>query len=40
MATYGRDYAETNFSPLKQIDASTVAQLALVKVWPTQAPEV
>ena len=34
---YGRDYSETHFSPLKQIDASNVQQLGLIKVWPTSA---
>jgi quinohemoprotein ethanol dehydrogenase len=28
--TIGRDYAETRFSPLKQIDASNVGRLGLV----------
>ncbi len=27
--TYGRDYSETHFSPLKQIDASNVKRLGL-----------
>ena len=35
--TYGRDYAETRFSPLKQIDATNVQRLGLNKVWPTRA---
>jgi len=35
--TYGRDYAETRFSPLKEINASNIAQLGLAHVWPTQA---
>jgi quinohemoprotein ethanol dehydrogenase len=35
--TYGRDYAETHFSPLKQINASNIKQLGLTKVWPTRA---
>jgi quinohemoprotein ethanol dehydrogenase len=35
--SYGRDYAETRFSPLKQIDTTNVQQLGLTKVWPTEA---
>ncbi len=35
--SYGRDYSETRFSPLKQIDATNVQQLGLTKVWPTDA---
>jgi quinohemoprotein ethanol dehydrogenase len=35
--TYGRDYAETRFSPLKQIDSTNVQRLGLAKVWPTRA---
>src|ERR1700722_13888645 len=30
--TYGRDYSETRFSPLKQIDATNVQRLGLTKV--------
>ncbi len=35
--TYGRDYAETRFSPLKQIDTANVQRLGLTMVWPTRA---
>ena len=31
--TYGRDYAETHFSPLAQINAGNVAQLSVVWSW-------
>jgi quinohemoprotein ethanol dehydrogenase len=33
--TYGRDYAETHFSPLKQINAENVARLGLAWSWET-----
>ncbi len=36
--TYGRDYAETHFSPLKQIDASNVKRLGLAWSWDTESP--
>jgi quinohemoprotein ethanol dehydrogenase len=36
--TYGRDYAETHFSPLKQIDTSNVKRLALAWSWETESP--
>ena len=35
--TYGRDYAETRFSPLSQINDTNVARLGLTTVWPTNA---
>jgi quinohemoprotein ethanol dehydrogenase len=35
--TYGRDYAETRFSPLEQIDASNVSRLGLTRIWQTNA---
>jgi quinohemoprotein ethanol dehydrogenase len=35
--TYGRDYSETRFSPLKLIDSTNVQRLGLNKVWPTRA---
>ncbi len=35
--TYGRDYSNTRFSPLKEINTTNVQQLGLAKVWPTQA---
>jgi quinohemoprotein ethanol dehydrogenase len=35
--TYGRDYAETRFSPLKLIDTTNVGRLGLTRVWPTRA---
>ena len=35
--TYGRDYAETRFSPLKQIDASNVAKLGLAWSYDTES---
>jgi len=31
--TYGRDYAETRYSPLDQIDAENVAQLEMAWTW-------
>jgi quinohemoprotein ethanol dehydrogenase len=36
--TYGRDYAETHYSPLKQIDTSNVKQLGLAWSWETESP--
>ena len=36
--TYGRDYAETHYSPLKQIDASNVKRLGLAWSWDTDSP--
>ncbi|MEO8099252.1 MAG: PQQ-dependent dehydrogenase, methanol/ethanol family [Acidobacteriota bacterium] len=36
--TYGRDYSETHFSPLKQIDASNVKRLGLAWSWETESP--
>jgi quinohemoprotein ethanol dehydrogenase len=36
--THGHDYAETHFSPLKQIDATNVKRLGLAWTWETQAP--
>src|SRR5580698_1063701 len=36
--TYGHDYAETHFSPLKQIDASNVKRLGLAWKWQTESP--
>ena len=36
--TYGRDYAETHFSPLKQIDVSNVTRLGLAWSWETESP--
>jgi quinohemoprotein ethanol dehydrogenase len=36
--TYGHDYAETHFSPLKQIDASNVKRLGLAWNWETESP--
>jgi hypothetical protein len=35
--THGRDYSETHFSPLKQMNTYNVAQLGLTHVGPTQA---
>jgi quinohemoprotein ethanol dehydrogenase len=35
--TYGRDYAETRFSPLDQINDTNVSRLGLTTVWPTSA---
>jgi quinohemoprotein ethanol dehydrogenase len=37
-SSYGRDYAETHFSPLKQIDASNVGRLGLAWSWETESP--
>jgi glucose dehydrogenase len=36
--TYGRDYAETHYSPLKQIDISNVNRLGLAWYWDTESP--
>jgi quinohemoprotein ethanol dehydrogenase len=36
--TYGRDYAETHFSPLKQIDTDSVKRLGLAWSWGTESP--
>jgi quinohemoprotein ethanol dehydrogenase len=36
--TYGRDYAETHFSPLKQIDTSNVSPLSLAWSSETESP--
>ena len=36
--TYGRDYAETHFSPLKQIDVTNVQRLGLAWSWETESP--
>jgi quinohemoprotein ethanol dehydrogenase len=36
--TYGRDYAETHYSPLKQIDVSNVKRLGLAWSMETQSP--
>jgi quinohemoprotein ethanol dehydrogenase len=36
--TYGHDYAETHYSPLKQIDASNVKRLGLAWTWATESP--
>ncbi len=36
--TYGRDYAETHFSPLKQIDTSNVKRLGLAWSYATESP--
>ncbi len=36
--TYGRDYAETHFSPLNQINASNVKRLGLAWSWETESP--
>ncbi len=33
--TYGRDYSETHFSPLKQINAENVGRLGLAWSWET-----
>src|SRR3984957_20892851 len=35
--TYGRDYAETHYSPLNQINASNVSRLGLAWSWATEA---
>jgi quinohemoprotein ethanol dehydrogenase len=36
--TYGRDYAETHYSPLKQIDTANVSRLGLAWSWETESP--
>jgi quinohemoprotein ethanol dehydrogenase len=36
--TYGRDYAETHFSPLEQIDTGNVSRLGLAWSWDTESP--
>ena len=36
--THGHDYAETHFSPLKQIDSTNVKRLGLAWTWATDAP--
>ena len=36
--TYGRDQAETHFSPLKQIDASNIGRLGLAVVTNPDVP--
>src|SRR5271170_2421522 len=36
--TYGRDYAETHYSPLKQIDTANVKRLGLAWSWETESP--
>jgi glucose dehydrogenase len=36
--TYGRDYAETHYSPLKQIDTTDVSRLGLAWSWETESP--
>ncbi len=36
--TYGRDYAETHYSPLKQIDTTNVSRLGLAWSWETESP--
>src|SRR5262245_38509356 len=36
--TYGRDYAETHYSPLKQIDTTNVNRLGLAWSWDTESP--
>src|SRR5580658_9772839 len=38
LVTYGRDYAETHFSPLKQINADNVGRLGLAWSWETESP--
>jgi quinohemoprotein ethanol dehydrogenase len=37
-ATYGRNYAETHYSPLKQINTSNVSRLGLAWSWETESP--
>ena len=37
--TYGRDYAETHFSPLTQINDQNVGRLKLAWSWLTEAPQ-
>jgi quinohemoprotein ethanol dehydrogenase len=36
--TYGHDYAETHFSPLRQIDTTNVKRLGLAWTWETESP--
>jgi quinohemoprotein ethanol dehydrogenase len=36
--TYGHDYAETHYSPLKQIDTTNVSRLGLAWSWETESP--
>jgi quinohemoprotein ethanol dehydrogenase len=36
--TYGRDYHETHYSPLKQIDSTNVKRLGLAWTWETESP--
>lgn len=36
--TYGRDYAETHYSPLRQIDTTNVSRLGLAWSWETESP--
>jgi len=36
--SYGGDYAETHYSPLKQIDAANVSRLGLAWSWETESP--
>src|SRR5262249_32857824 len=36
--TYGRDYAETHYSPLKQLTTENVKRLGLAWSWDTQSP--
>ncbi|MGC4081557.1 MAG: PQQ-dependent dehydrogenase, methanol/ethanol family [Vicinamibacterales bacterium] len=35
--TYGRDYAETHYSPLDQINADNISRLGLAWAWDTEA---
>src|SRR5271155_1363901 len=37
--TYGRDYAETHYSPLNQINAGNVASMGLAWSWETESRE-
>src|SRR5215813_5792050 len=37
--TYGRDYSETHFSPLKQIDTTNVKRLGLAWSWESESPQ-
>ena len=36
--SYGRDYAETHYSPLKDIDVSNISRLGLAWSWETESP--
>jgi quinohemoprotein ethanol dehydrogenase len=36
--TYGRDYSETHYSPLKQVDTTNVKHLGLAWSWETESP--